>query len=177
MKKFFVIALAVAMMMTMAATAFAESIDKDGSNASIAVKGNYAIDSTAGDSISVTIEWEKMEFTYTAASRYGTAAGSWSTDKSTITVKNHSNVAVTVTLAWTQNTDIAGTINGTFSGDDVKNNVMELASADDDAYRSTDPDVVPAAPTVTAQFGISGDAIDKDYATLGTITITIAKKA
>lgn len=187
MKKIVSFALAIMMIAIMSLTAFATTIDKSGNSASIPVVGTYTAGSaTSGDSVSVTVEWENMEFTYTGASQgswnpnshsYGITAGSWSTNKGTITVKNHSNVAVTATLDWKQNNEITGTINGTFSGNDVKNNVMELVSADNNAYRSAEPDVAPAAPTATAQFGISGDAIDKDYSTLGTITVTIAKKA
>lgn len=192
MKKIISFALSIMMIATMSVTAFAETITSDNGNASIPVTGTYQSGGTAGEgTISVDVSWSSMEFTYTGASQ-GTwnpashtydngTNGGWSTNKGTITVKNHSNVAVTATLAWTQNAAITGTITGTFSGDDVKNNVMELVSADNDAYRSTDPNVTPAAPAATAQFGISGDAIDKNYNAeengLGTITVTIAKKA
>ena len=116
-----------------------------------------------------------MDFTYTAASQGtwnpathaydGATAGGWSDNTPAITVTNHSNVAVNATLGFTA--DVAGVV-GTFteaSGTE-NDNILNLATAE-----GTE---VANAPTATANFGISGAAIDADK-TLGTITVSIAK--
>lgn len=169
MKKIFSIILAVAMLATMSVTAFAA--ENAGGNTSINVKGNYVPAQDAGEKISVDLIWDAMEFTYTEGAagewlpgehKYAdNAAGSWSTDTATITVTNHSNVAVTATLSFVSNVD--GVI-GTFD-----KNTLDLASAEGT--------VVAEAPQADAEFGISGAAITKTEDTLGTITVAIAANA
>ena len=141
----------------------------------ITVTGVYQAGTTAGEKISVDIVWDAMDFTYTAPSQgtwnpathayEGQAAGGWSDNTPAITVKNHSNVAVNATLDFTA--DVAGVV-GTFTetSGTANDKVLELATAE-----GTE---VSAAPTATANFGISGAAIDADK-TLGTITVTVAK--
>ena len=116
-----------------------------------------------------------MDFTYTGASQgtwnpvthayEGAIDGGWSDNTPAITVTNHSNVAVNATLSFTANvTGVVGTfteVSGT-----ENDNILELATAEGTA--------VADAPTASANFGISGAAIDADKA-LGTITVTIAK--
>ena len=139
----------------------------------ITVTGVYQAGTTADEKISVDIVWEAMNFTYTAPSQgtwnpathayEGQAAGGWSDNTPAITVKNHSNVALNATLGFTA--DVAGVI-GTFTeaSGTANDNILELATAVDTE--------VSNAPTATANFGISGAAIDADK-TLGTITVTI----
>ena len=139
----------------------------------ITVTGVYQAGTTADEKISVDIVWDAMDFTYTAPSQgtwnpathayEGQAAGGWSDNTPAITVKNHSNVALNVTLGFTA--DVAGVI-GTFTeaSGTANDNILELATAVDTE--------VSNAPTATANFGISGAAIDADK-TLGTITVTI----
>lgn len=141
----------------------------------ITVTGVYQAGTTADEKISVDIVWEAMNFTYTAPSQgtwnpathayEGATEGGWSDNTPSITVKNHSNVAVNATLDFTA--DVAGVI-GTFTeaSGTANDKVLELATAE-----GTE---VSAAPTATANFGISGAAIDADK-TLGTITVTVAK--
>ena len=141
----------------------------------ITVTGVYQAGTTADEKISVDIVWDAMDFTYTAPSQgtwnpathayEGQAAGGWSDNTPAITVKNHSNVAVNATLDFTA--DVAGVV-GTFTetSGTANDKVLELATAE-----GTE---VSAAPTATANFGISGAAIDADK-TLGTITVTVAK--
>ena len=141
----------------------------------ITVTGVYQAGTTADEKISVDIVWEAMNFTYTAPSQGtwnpathaydGQAAGGWSDNTPAITVKNHSNVAVNATLGFTA--DVAGVI-GTFTeaSGTANDNILELATAEGTT--------VANAPTATANFGISGAAIDADK-TLGTITVAIAK--
>ena len=139
----------------------------------ITVTGVYQAGTAADEKISVDIVWEAMDFTYTAPSQgtwnpathayEGGTEGGWSDNNPAITVKNHSNVAVNATLGFTP--DVAGVI-GTFTeaSGTANDNILELATA-----VGTE---VANAPTATANFGISGAAIDATQ-TLGTITVTI----
>ena len=139
----------------------------------ITVTGVYQAGTTADEKISVDIVWDAMDFTYTAPSQgtwnpathayEGQAAGGWSDNTPAITVKNHSNVALNATLGFTA--DVAGVI-GTYTeaSGTANDNILELATAVDTE--------VSNAPTATANFSISGAAIDADK-TLGTITVTI----
>ena len=141
----------------------------------IIVTGVYQAGKAADEKISVDLVWDAMDFTYTAPSQgtwnpathayEGQAAGGWSDNTPAITVKNHSNVALNATLGFTA--DVAGVI-GTFTeaSGTANDNILELATAVDTE--------VSNAPTATANFGISGAAIDADKA-LGTVTVTIAK--
>ena len=139
----------------------------------ITVTGVYQAGTTGAEQISVDIVWEAMDFTYTAPSQgtwnpathayEGATEGGWSDNTPAITVKNHSNVAVNATLGFTA--DVTGVI-GTFTeaSGTANDNILELATA-----VGTE---VENAPTATANFGISGAAIDATQ-TLGTITVTI----
>ena len=141
----------------------------------ITVNGSFVPGTAADEIISVDVAWEAMDFTYTGASQgtwnpvthayEGAIEGGWSNNTPAITVTNHSNVAVNATLSFTANvTGVVGTfteVSGT-----ENDNILELATAEGTA--------VADAPTASANFGISGAAIDADKA-LGTITVTIAK--
>ena len=141
----------------------------------IIVTGVYQAGKAADEKISVDIVWDAMDFTYTAPSQgtwnpathayEGATEGGWSDNTPAITVKNHSNVAVNATLGFTP--DVTGVV-GTFTeaSGTANDNILELATAVDTE--------VSNAPTATANFGISGAAIDADKA-LGTVTVTIAK--
>ena len=141
----------------------------------IIVTGVYQSGTAADEKISVDLVWEAMDFSYTAASQgtwnpvthtyEGATEGGWSDNTPAITVKNHSNVALNATLGFTP--DVTGVV-GTFTeaSGTANDNILELATAVDTE--------VSNAPTATANFGISGAAIDADKA-LGTVTVTIAK--
>ena len=141
----------------------------------IIVTGVYQAGKAADEKISVDLVWDAMDFTYTAPSQgtwnpathtyEGATEGGWSDNTPAITVKNHSNVALNATLGFTP--DVTGVV-GTFTeaSGTANDNILELATAVDT--------VVSNAPTATANFGISGAAIDADKA-LGTVTVTIAK--
>ena len=172
MKKFLSVILALVMALSLSVTAFAAT--NDGSSPTeITVNGTYTPGTAADEKISVDIVWEAMDFTYTAPSQGtwnpathaydGATEGGWSDNTPAITVTNHSNVAVNATLGFTP--DVAGVI-GTFteaSGTE-NDNILELATAEGTEVEN--------APTATANFGISGAAIDATQ-TLGTITVTI----
>ena len=172
MKKILSVILALVIALSLSVTAFAAT--NDGSSPTdITVNGTFVSGTAAGEKISVDIVWEAMDFTYTAASQgtwnpvthtyEGATEGGWSDNTPSITVKNHSNVAVNATLGFTA--DVTGVV-GTFTeaSGTANDGVLELATAE-----GTE---VANAPTATANFGISGAAIDTDKA-LGTITVTI----
>ena len=141
----------------------------------IEISGTYTPGAAADEIISADIAWDAMDFTYTAPSQgtwnpanhtyEGATAGGWSDNTPAITVTNHSNAAINATLGFTA--DVTGVV-GTFTeaSGTANDNVLELATAE-----GTE---VANAPTATANFGISGAAIDADQQ-LGTITIAIAK--
>ena len=144
-------------------------------NYNIEIVGTYAAGQIADEIISVNVAWDAMDFTYTGASQGtwnpvthtydGATEGSWSDNTPAITVTNHSNVAINATLDFTPAVDgVVGTF--TEASGTENDNILNLATAE-----GTE---VANAPTATANFGISGAAIDANKA-LGTITMTIAK--
>ena len=141
----------------------------------IEIVGTYAAGQISDEIISVDVAWDAMDFTYTGASQgtwnpathtyEGATEGGWSDNTPAITVTNHSNVAVNATLSFTANvTGVVGTF--TEASGTENDSVLELATAVGTEAAN--------APTATANFGISGAAIDADK-TLGTITVTVAK--
>ena len=139
----------------------------------IEISGTYTPGAAADEIISVDVAWEAMDFTYTGPSQgtwnpvthtyEGATKGGWSNNTPAITVTNHSNVAVNATLGFTANvTGVVGTF--TEASGTENDNILNLATAEGTTLEN--------APTATANFGISGAAIDADK-TLGTITVTI----
>ena len=174
MKKLLSVILALVMALSLSVTAFAATNDGT-QDTEITVNGTYTPGTTADEIISADIAWDAMDFTYTGASQgtwnpvthayEGAIEGGWSNNTPAITVTNHSNVAVNATLGFTANvTGVVGTF--TEASGTENDNILNLATAE-----GTE---VANAPTATANFGISGAAIDADK-TLGTITVTIAK--
>ena len=162
------------MLASVSVTAFAATNDGT-QDTEITVNGKYTPGTTADEKISVDIAWDAMDFTYSAPSKgawdpathtyVGATEGGWSNNTPAITVTNHSNVAVSATLGFTANvTGVIGTFTEASGTENDK--VLELATAE-----GTE---VSNAPKATANFGISGTAIDADK-TLGTINVAIAK--
>ncbi len=139
----------------------------------IEISGTYTPGAAADEIISADIAWDAMDFTYTGASQgtwnpathayEGATEGSWSDNTPAITVTNHSNVAINATLDFTPAVDgVVGTF--TEASGTENDNILNLATAEGTEVEN--------APTATANFGISGAAIDVDQQ-LGTITVTI----
>ena len=113
MKKTIAILLAVALMMSLAATVFAagSKIETGDGTASQVVKGTYTAKETK-TVYSVDITWSNMEFTYNEAYKgewnpsthkdENATAASW-TGVGTITVTNHSNTAIIAVPSYKAN--------------------------------------------------------------------------
>lgn len=108
MKKILSLVLALVMIMSLATTAFAATVE----SGTAEVKGTYVDNSETDTTVvyKVDIEWEGLSFTYTEGGSYG-----WNTDthqydvldsdagwsgQGTITVTNHSNAAVTASFKY-----------------------------------------------------------------------------
>ncbi|MCC8357441.1 MAG: hypothetical protein LJU34_06320 [Oscillospiraceae bacterium] len=126
MKRAISLILAVVLVFAMSVTAFAaETVTQAGGTATANVTATYEEASPAATVYSVEISWGSMEFTYTEA-----ADGTWSSDSheytdkgeaewsytsgaNVVTVTNHSNAAVTATLAYAAKTGYEA-VTGTF---------------------------------------------------------------
>lgn len=165
MKKFFSTMIALAMLAATPLTVFATgSSSNTGGNTEIDVNGKY-IEGNAATMISVDITWDDMSFEYNDGERtwdpnkheYITSGGSWTNEKKTVNVKNHSNTAVKAEFSFASSLD---GITGSFD-----NKTLQLETAVGKAVEN--------APAASTNFGISGNKINTD-AKLGTITLNIS---
>ncbi len=166
MKKIFAIVLTLAMVLSLAAVpALAEVSKLDGTNKSASqdVKATY----NAGDSTktvySVAITWGEMDFAYNDGAwnpdthKFG---ASWAVTGNTVTVTNHSNVAVDAKLTYTAEKNYAD-ITGTFSKD-----VLNLDSA-----VGTDVNNAPSDIVTLDLSGVLSSSTPAGTA-IGTVTVT-----
>lgn len=165
MKKLFPALLAIMVLAAASLTAFASGNSKNaGENTEIDVIGKY-VEGNAATLISVDISWDDMSFTYNDGERtwdpdkheYITSDGSWTNEKKTISVRNHSNTAVRAEFSFTSSLDGIG---GSFGSKTLK---LETAVGK----------AVEAAPAASTDFTVSGGKISAD-AKLGTITVNIS---
>lgn len=175
MKKLIAILLAVMMMATLSMSVFAETVDK---SQDITVKGEYEDKTTTPDKIVTDISWGAMEFTYTKSGQMDwddknhkyddNTKGAWTATGNTVTVINHSNVAVVASFKFEADTEYSG-ITGTFSSPTI-----ELKSAV--GVGTTEAEL--ATLTGTTTLSLSGDLKSgtAEGTTVGTITVTIVKK-
>ena len=190
MKKIMSLALALIMLMSLSVTAFAadtspKTVEANNGTATIDVTAKYVNDvDAAAEKVNVVVEWTAMEFTYTVdgtqvwnpsthSYTVENETANWSENTATITVTNHSNVAVNATLSFAaaQGVTVTSAIKET-SGE-TDDGVLALASAADGESLGD----ASKAPTASATFGITtGNAIEEDT-TLGTITVKIAKSS
>lgn len=122
MKKILAMVLSILLVLAMATTAVAAV---PGESKSIDVTGKYNSTTTEATVYSVDILWESMTFTYNETMEkvwnaenhtYTTnTSGAWDKTSASITVTNHSNAAVTASVAYTAmaNTGITGTLSAT----------------------------------------------------------------
>lgn len=190
MKKLVTILLAAAMAATMSVSAFAADLTQNPSNAdktgdyTIGVNGKYAEGADAEEKISVDIAWDSMEFTYTNGGYYYDASehetkpnaegGQWGDEKKSITITNHSNVAIDASFKFEAADGVTTT--GTFykNGSAIETEAeqkLSLASGEKTAANAA----TYVTPSDSISFGVSGAAISADTR-LGTITVTIAKQ-
>jgi len=137
----------------------------------IDVKANYAVISTTPASYSVDLQWTDMTFTYTREDthiwnplthtyRTGSRSG-WDRTRGTITVTNHSNVDVQVTVAYLSEPDTG--IRGI-----LKNASARLKAGVEGDYGGAD--------SMTATLTVSGtpeETVTTDGMTIGKLRITM----
>lgn len=193
MKKLVTILLTAAMAATMSVSAFAEATElttspaenKEAGDYTIGVNGTYKEGTAADETISVDIAWDSMEFTYTNGGYYYDASehetkanaegGQWDDGKKSITITNHSNVAIDASFKFEAADGVTTT--GTFykNGSAIETEAeqkLSLASGEKTAANAA----TYVTPSDSISFGVSGAAISEDTR-LGTITVTIAKQA
>lgn len=173
MKKMISVFLALALSLCMGTTAFAAGITTEGGSTSTDVKGTYVSGGTTATVYSVDVAWGSMEFTYTDAfagnwnagtHEYdGAVAAAWScaADTNKITVTNHSNTAVFVSLTYTPGESFIG-ISGAFSKSNISLTTAEGVSPED-------------APTESSLLTLSG-ALSYgagDSAVIGSVTVEL----
>ncbi|MCD8120589.1 MAG: hypothetical protein LUE29_14130 [Lachnospiraceae bacterium] len=179
MKKLISTLLTGVMCMSLAATAFAA----DGSATVTTVPGApdgidvYAQydDSTSTPTVySVDITWDSMTFVYeeTGAKNWDASdhsyteqtTSAWTYSEAEITVTNHSNAAVDVTLAYTADDTVDSGVTGSL---DVTSGT--LAAGEVDGYATAD--------TLTSIFTVSGtpnsSVVTAEGVKIGTISITL----
>ena len=171
MKKALAIMMALTLSAATATTAFAAELN-DGTKD---VTATYQPGSVSDTIYSVDVSWGSMAFTYTAPAQ-GTwnpetheydnpgITGNWTcdTDANKISVTNHSNAEVKVSLAYTAAAKYAD-VTGTFNKD-----TLNLANA-----VGTE---VAAAPSAFAFLTMGGKLAESESAvTVGTVTVTLNK--
>lgn len=171
MKKILALFLALTLVLSMSATAFAATAEK-GDSENIDVTAKYNSSSTTPDVYSVEIEWEGMTFTYSetgdkvwnpATHTYtdNTTAG-WDKNEAAITVTNHSNKDVTVQFTYAAEGDTGVT------GELDKTSEILAAGVENE---------VDKAASVTATLTIGGkpnSTVTEAGVKIGTITVEIA---
>ena len=173
MKKLISLLLALAMIMSLSITAFADETDVTAGSYNTDVTGTYVEGNDSNGTVfSVDIKWTGMNFTY-----YAEKGPVWNTEDhtysaaeparwegtGTITVTNHSNTRISATPAYTKETGYE-TVEIEFDKDK-----LTLVSADIDNTAVTNTIIVTPGGSLPA---ISNDT---NSAKIGTITVTIAE--
>ena len=175
MKKFFSIALVLVMMMSLSVTAFAAETNNGSKDTTIDVNAMYTDGAATPDVISVDIAWGEMQFTYSVGGTHtwdpvnheykDNTSASWTASGNTVTVTNHSNVAIKAELGFAADAAYSG-ITGSF-GEDA---TLLLATAVGTAKN--------AAPSDAADLTLSGVLASSVTTStkVGTITVKISKQ-
>lgn len=143
-----------------------------------AVSATYVSADNTTTVYSVDITWGSLEYTYAEGSKgtwnpktqkyEGATEGGWSCSDGadTITITNHSNVAITASLGFTANAGYSG-ITGTFYDNNAVVTSLSLKSAEGVTADN--------APTASAKLKISGELSKGDgKQNVGNVTIGIA---
>lgn len=170
MKKAIALILTMVLLLSLSATAFADTIQTGDKNIDVTAQYNQGI--TTPDVYSVDIQWEGMTFVYNesgskvwnpATHTYtdNTTAG-WVDNTAAITVTNHSNVAVTAefTYAPVEGTGVTGTL-------DVSTGELAAGEVND----------VDGADSVVSTLTISGvptETVTAEGVVVGIITVSIS---
>ena len=174
MKKILSLILALALVMSLSVTAFAAETNDGSQNTSIDVNALYSDGVSTPEVISVNVEWGAMSFTYSVSGtktwdatkhEYTTNSNAaWTATGNTVTVTNHSNVAVKAELSF--DADAAyNTVTGSFD-----KATLLLDSGDGLSYANADKD--------TATLTLAGTLANTvtTSAKVGTITVSISKQ-
>ena len=172
MKKIISLTLALVLVLSLSVTAFAAT--NDGTEAtSINVNALYTDGVSTPEVISVNVEWGAMRFTYAVSGTNNWDAAmheyvaatteAWSADGNTVTVTNHSNIAVKANLAFEADAAYS-TVAGSFD-----QNELTLKSGEGLAYAEADQ--------ATAALTLAGtlDSTVTSFTKVGTVTVSIAK--
>lgn len=182
MKKIIAAILAVMMIAAMSTTAFAAEGTgtlKEGENSkSIDVTAKYTEGLDTVNTVSANISWGAMEFTYHVGGtktwnpethKYDVTdtSGEWKVEGNTVTVENHSDIAIKVNFAYAKAEGFDG-ITGT----------LTVAEDTLDAHpMAADPTSTAAADKVETELTLSGTLANTvtNFTKVGTITVTIGE--
>ena len=168
------LAAAAALVLGLGTPAFAANpIESLGGTDSAEVKATYQAGGTSATVYNVSIEWDSLEFTYTAAadgtwdptthSYSGGGQASWSGSKN-IVVTNHSNAAVVATASFQADSGYED-VTMTFG-----NNEQTLQTAEGTAVASAPSATITVTPGGTLPESANGGKI-------GSVTLTITAGA
>ena len=177
MKKIVSVCLCLMLLLSMSSSVLAADVESNGETDSYAVKAEYKPGSTAGEVISVKIDWSEMNFVYNGASQAGwnpqthnytgaaTEAG-WSTSKATITITNDSNTVICSEISYADATE-----------DDYTTSMFFTAESPYIGSSHTTPDIqqegTPCAVTVRVIPGGSLPETVTNQVQIGTITVKV----
>lgn len=151
-------------------TAFADTLGENG-NRDINVEAKYVDGIRTPDVYSIDVTWGAMQFTYTNSGvrewdpsnhQYAdTLTPGWTANGNSVTVTNHSNVAVDVTFSYKKATGFDG-ISGEFSVTSKNLKAGEVGN-------------VAGADSVTTELALSGALASTvtDFTKIGSVTVSL----
>ena len=180
MKNFILLVLSLSVMCSMAIHSFAVSggLDLENNSAAADVDISYVGGTDKIIVRCVDIEWTDMTFTYVISNekiwdeennKYVSGASGWSNDgTATITVKNRSNIAVDIDVAYNASSVDIGV------SASVKNGEFTLPSAEG---KKADDTLLVSTATLTLSDSIPSVTETEEPVKIGTVTVTVADAA